>query len=239
MMQSLMQRLRTLPPSGYLGWAAIVLGSAWILFVVPSYMMQLVSALGDDFSFSLFSFVVGSFVSVLASFPGIASLYFGRWMLVEATETKVRVALVALTILASVVISGLFGAPIEKIFPNSIGIGVTILLATLVVIPPYLILCKWILAREKLAFRRYRDLIGTPILVVIAIELWAVSDDLIVHFVFNGERYRLFPEAPWMLLVTFTPEILAIGFYLVARRWAGLAPSRRKRFAIPSSLPRT
>ena len=154
-------------------------------------------------------------ITLPVNIPGCLAVYFGFRLIKEKNKRNIKGSVGALAVMAVLLLSVLFAS----IMPNSIGdrdvkhgFMLSLLLATIAVIPVYILISRFLMIRERLILKPKGEFVGKGIISIIAWQIWLAGSEI-------ARIYE--PKEPWGIifaLCVLGPIIIAYTFYKVSMR---------------------
>ncbi|MFA6101482.1 MAG: hypothetical protein WCV67_01450 [Victivallaceae bacterium] len=154
-------------------------------------------------------------ITLPVNIPGCLAVYFGFRLIKEKNKRNIKGSVGALAVMAVLLLSVLFAS----IMPNSIGdldvkhgFMLSLLLATITVIPVYILISRFLMIREGLTPKPKGEFVGKGIILIISWQIWLAGAQI-------AKTYE--PKERWGIifaLCLFVPIIIAYTFYKVSMR---------------------
>ena len=186
------------------GVMSVIIGGGWL---IPALLIPFVRFLqeNDKLADSLVRFPI----TILFALPGIVALYFGIRLIKATTKRNIKGSVGGCSIIFVFLLFGVIFQYIAKFI--HIANIIPFLFATLLVLPLYVYLSRFLMIKENLTPVR-GEFIGKGIVLIISCQIWLASNQLINYFIplKHGSEIR---EDKWMSVSVFGSIFIAILFY--------------------------
>jgi hypothetical protein len=149
--------------------------------------------------------------------PGGFAISYGSRLLKVKSKENIKGSIGALSIIGVFLLATIIRDLLPV--PGEYKGVLRIVIATLLVIPIYLVLTKYAIQatiREKIGCR---DLIGKNTLLILLIEVYYVLYEIVDRYAPIKEGYDYIKESPWDLLGYVGPLVAAWAFYKIASKF--------------------
>ena len=191
-----------------IGLATVVYG-IWRIFTGLVKPLHSVLSAGN---FDTFDVVMLSLISLMYIPLGGGLIYFGVRLAKENNKTNIKGIASILSISGVLLLAGFIRHPFEEFEPAT---SLSMLLATLLVIPIYIFITKYWMRATGLSPVK-SEFIGSKVVYVIVLQIWLVSVKLIDEFAPIKEGYTYVKKEPWGLIYVVGPILLACIFGKIA-----------------------
>lgn len=195
--------------SSAIGIAVVAVGVWWIFDVLLPPLYNATWKEKDTFDYVLLLTIL-----LLMTIPGILMAYFGFRLTKHNSGTNIKGVVGTLSIFGVIWVHSL----IRDAFGESkIASGLSMLTATLVIIPIYVAVSKYWM--KTLGLNPVRgEFIGKGIVTIIAWQIWFISSDIARGLTPIKEGYTHVPEEPWGLIGLVGPLLIAVIFCKITMR---------------------
>jgi hypothetical protein len=153
----------------------------------------------------------------IMSIPGLMALFFGIALIRKPDKGNIKGTAGALAILGAIWLA----ASSRALSPESIEGSLPFLTASLLAIPAYAFVSKYVMTRESLTPEPRGEFIGKGIILLVALQIWSVGSDAIDAYAPVKEGYSHIKEEPWDTLAIIGPILIAWLFYSISVRILG------------------
>ncbi|MEI8246544.1 MAG: hypothetical protein WCI51_11980 [Lentisphaerota bacterium] len=201
--------MKTLSLSTIFGICAMLIGGVLVcmLTILPLLRFLMMGKESMDYFLPI--------ITLPVNIPGCLAVYFGFRLIKEKNKRNIKRSAGALAVMAVLLLSVLFAS----IMPNSIGdrdvkhgFMLSLLLATIAVIPIYILISRFLMIRAGLTPKPKGEFVGKGIILILAWQIWLAGSEIA----------RIYdPKEPWGItfaLCVFGPTIIAYTFYKVSMR---------------------
>lgn len=153
----------------------------------------------------------------ILSIPGLMALVFGIALIRRPDKGNIKGTAGGLAILGAIWLA----ASSKPLYPESVEGSLSFLAASLLAIPAYAFVSKYVMTRESLTPKPRGEFIGKGIILLIALQIWSVGRDAIDAYAPVREGYSHIKKEPWDAIGIFGPILTAWLFYSISVRILG------------------
>lgn len=192
--------------SSSIGIAAIAVGIWWLY----SSLQPFYGFFGKEKD--TFGYVFLLTLLPFMAFPGAFMTFFGFRLTKENTGTNIKGVVGSFAIMGVFWISSVI---LMVVGESKVADGLSMLIATLVMIPAYVVVSKYCM--KKAGHNPVRgEFVGKGIVAIIAWQIWLVSSGIAREITPVKDGYTHVPEFPWGLVGLAAPILIAVVFYKIA-----------------------
>jgi hypothetical protein len=220
--------MKKIKASNILAVIAICIGAFWIygMLILPAYHLFTKPSDASDILFSLLFFPL---MSTFGFFP----VFFGIVLLKEKNKENIKGTVGALTVFgASSLAMFIENNIIQQLPPQILEGGLSIFIATLLAIPAYILVSKFLMKQEDLTPDSRGEFIGKGILFIIAFQMWMVGSSSFEAYGPVAQGYSYLKKEPWNLIGFVAPILAAILFYKLAIHFLKIKTPTRRKFSL-------
>ncbi|MBN2211337.1 MAG: hypothetical protein JW709_08070 [Sedimentisphaerales bacterium] len=202
--------MKWLSVSKGIGIAGVLLGGWWLWgsLVGPVYRFIMEEKEAFDYWFML------TMIPLMSS-PGVIAVYFGAKLVRTPNERNIKWTVGAGVVFLAFLISALLDWLTPVLNSVSRSHSVTFLIATMIVIPLYIIVCRWVMKAEGMAVGHYSHYLSKGIVFIVALQFWMIGEELFERYYPKEQGRDYMPKEPWGPFVFFVPLLAAWIFYKI------------------------
>ncbi len=220
--------MKKIKASNVLAVIAICIGVLWIyvMLILPAfYLFTKPSDISDILEFLI--------IPPLMSALGFFSLFLGIGLLKEKSKENIKGTVGTLAVFGAFSLAGVIEKYIiQHLPPPLLEGGGSLLIATVLAIPAYILVSKFLMKREGLIPDSRGEFIGRGILFIIAFQICMVGNVISFTYLPVGQRDAHIEIFPWELIRGFAPILAAILFYKLAIHFLKIKTATRRKFSI-------
>lgn len=189
------------------GIAGVLVGGYWLVMALAQPLYRFIVEKKDAFDYVFMLTIVP-----MMALPGIIAVYYGARLIRTPNERNIKWTLGAGAVFLAMFLWDLLEWLSTSLNTISWTQSVSLLIATLFVIPLYVMACRVVMRSEGMAPRHYSHYLSRGVIFIVAMQLWMIGEELIERYFSKEEMY---PWELWSNMRAFAPLLAAWVFYKI------------------------